>query len=95
MHISWEDLHTLEALVRTGSVEAAGRELALQHSTVSRRIAAPTDRQRPFSPATADTCASWRKGPPPAGSHHRSSEISFSKSRRLEGALEKKIANCF
>lgn len=40
MHISWEDLQTLEALVRTGSVEAAGRELALQHSTVSRRIAA-------------------------------------------------------
>jgi len=40
MHISWEDLQTLEALVRTGSVEAAGRELALQHSTVSRRITA-------------------------------------------------------
>lgn len=40
MHISWEDLQTLEALVRTGSVEAAGRELALRHSTVSRRIAA-------------------------------------------------------
>lgn len=35
-----EGLQTLEALVRTGSVEAAGRELALQHSTVSRRIAA-------------------------------------------------------
>ncbi|MCC6807061.1 MAG: LysR family transcriptional regulator [Deltaproteobacteria bacterium] len=40
MHISWEDLQTLEALVRTGSVEAAGRELTLRHSTVSRRIAA-------------------------------------------------------
>jgi DNA-binding transcriptional LysR family regulator len=40
MHISWEDLQTLEALVRTGSVEAAGRELELRHSTVSRRIAA-------------------------------------------------------
>jgi DNA-binding transcriptional LysR family regulator len=40
MHISWDDLQTLEALVRTGSVEAAGRELELRHSTVSRRIAA-------------------------------------------------------
>lgn len=40
MHISWDDLQTLEALVRTGSVEAAGRELARRHSTVSRRIAA-------------------------------------------------------
>jgi DNA-binding transcriptional LysR family regulator len=39
MHISWEDLQTLEALVRTGSVEAAGKELELRHSTVSRRIA--------------------------------------------------------
>lgn len=39
MHISWEDLQTLEALVRTRSVEAAGRELALRHSSVSRRIA--------------------------------------------------------
>lgn len=40
MHISWEDLQTLEALVRTGSVEAAGKELELRHSTVSRRVAA-------------------------------------------------------
>ncbi len=40
MHISWEDLQTLEALVRTGSVEAAGRELGLRHSTVSRRVSA-------------------------------------------------------
>ena len=40
MHIAWEDLQTLEALVRTGSVEAAGRELGLRHSTVSRRISA-------------------------------------------------------
>ena len=39
MHITWDDLQTLEALVRTGSVEAAGRELSLRHSTVSRRIA--------------------------------------------------------
>ena len=38
--MTWEDMQTLEVLVRTGSVEAAGRELALQHSTVSRRIAA-------------------------------------------------------
>jgi DNA-binding transcriptional LysR family regulator len=40
MHISWEDLQTLEALVRTGSVEAAGRELSLRHSTISRRVVA-------------------------------------------------------
>ncbi|MBX3129351.1 MAG: LysR family transcriptional regulator [Polyangiaceae bacterium] len=40
MHIAWEDLQTLEALVRRGSVEAAGRELGLRHSTVSRRISA-------------------------------------------------------
>lgn len=40
MHIPWDDLQTIEALVRTGSVEAAGRELSLRHSTVSRRVAA-------------------------------------------------------
>lgn len=40
MHISWNDLQTVEALVRTRSVEAAGRELALRHTSVSRRIAA-------------------------------------------------------
>lgn len=40
MHIEWDEIQTIEALVRTGSVEAAGRELTLRHSTVSRRIAA-------------------------------------------------------
>ncbi|WP_426747777.1 LysR family transcriptional regulator [Myxococcus faecalis] len=40
MHISWDEIQTLEALVRTGSIEAAGRELSLRHSSVSRRIAA-------------------------------------------------------
>ncbi|NTX66092.1 LysR family transcriptional regulator [Myxococcus sp. CA051A] len=40
MHISWDELQTIEALVRTGSVEAAGRELSLRHSSVSRRVAA-------------------------------------------------------
>jgi DNA-binding transcriptional LysR family regulator len=40
MHISWDELQTVEALVRSGSVEAAGRELSLRHSSVSRRIAA-------------------------------------------------------
>lgn len=40
MHISWDEIQTLEALVRTGSVEAAGRELSLRHSSVSRRVAA-------------------------------------------------------
>lgn len=38
MHISWEELQTVEALVRTGSVVGAARELLLQHSTVSRRV---------------------------------------------------------
>lgn len=40
MHISWDDLQTLEALVRTGSVVAAAGELALTHTSVSRRIEA-------------------------------------------------------
>lgn len=39
MHILWDEIQTIEVLVRTGSVEAAGRELALRHSSVSRRIA--------------------------------------------------------
>lgn len=42
--MNWDDLQTLEALVRTGSVAAAGRELALRHSTISRRIAALEER---------------------------------------------------
>ncbi|WP_237078162.1 LysR family transcriptional regulator [Myxococcus xanthus] len=37
--MSWDEIQTIEALVRTGSVEAAGRELLLRHSSVSRRIA--------------------------------------------------------
>lgn len=40
MRMSWDEIQTIEALVRTGSVEAAGRELSLRHSSVSRRIAA-------------------------------------------------------
>ena len=40
MHIRWDELQTVEAVVRCGSVEAAGRELGLQHSSVSRRLAA-------------------------------------------------------
>ncbi|MFO0726420.1 MAG: LysR family transcriptional regulator [Myxococcota bacterium] len=40
MHMSWDEIQTIEALVRAGSVEAAGRELSLRHSSVSRRIAA-------------------------------------------------------
>ncbi len=38
MHISWEDLRTIEALVRVGTVLGAARELGLQHSSVSRRV---------------------------------------------------------
>ncbi len=38
MHISWDDLQTVEALVRTGSVVGAARELSLRHSSISRRV---------------------------------------------------------
>lgn len=38
MHISWDDLQTIEALVRTGTVVAAARELGLRHTSVSRRV---------------------------------------------------------
>lgn len=44
MQISWEQLQTLEAIVRTGSVEGAARELGLRHSSVSRRVAAMEER---------------------------------------------------
>ncbi len=38
MHLSWEDLQTIESLVRTGSVVGAARELGLRHSSISRRV---------------------------------------------------------
>lgn len=38
MHIAWDDLQTVEALVRTGSVVGAARELSLRHSSISRRV---------------------------------------------------------
>jgi len=38
MHISWDDLQTVEALVRTGSIVGAARELALRHTSISRRV---------------------------------------------------------
>lgn len=38
MHLSWNDLQTVEALVRTGSVVGAARELSLRHTSISRRI---------------------------------------------------------
>lgn len=40
MHMSWDDLQTVEALVRLESLESAAHELGLRHSSVSRRIAA-------------------------------------------------------
>jgi len=40
MHIEWNDLQTIEALVRTGTIEAAARALDLTHPTISRRLAA-------------------------------------------------------
>ncbi|WP_434347622.1 LysR family transcriptional regulator [Myxococcus virescens] len=39
MHITWDELQTIEALVRLENLEAAARELSLRHSSVSRRIA--------------------------------------------------------
>ncbi|MGN9813463.1 LysR family transcriptional regulator [Micromonospora sp. BQ11] len=39
MEPRWEDLNTIAAVVKTGSVTAAARELGLAQSTVSRRIA--------------------------------------------------------
>lgn len=38
MRMTWDELQTVEALVRTGSVIATARELGLRHSSVSRRI---------------------------------------------------------
>lgn len=38
MHLAWDDLQTVEALVRAGSVVGAARELGLRHTTVSRRV---------------------------------------------------------
>ena len=38
MHITWDDLQTVEALVRAGSVVGAARELSLRHSSISRRV---------------------------------------------------------
>ena len=38
MHLRWDDMQTVEALVRTGSVLGAARALGLQHSSVSRRV---------------------------------------------------------
>jgi DNA-binding transcriptional LysR family regulator len=40
MRLSWDDLQTVEALVRTGAVLAAAKDLGLRHSSVSRRVAA-------------------------------------------------------
>jgi DNA-binding transcriptional LysR family regulator len=40
MCVEWQDLRILLAVARTGSVVAAGRELAVAHTTVSRRLAA-------------------------------------------------------
>lgn len=38
--MEWQDVRILLAIARTGSVVAAGRELAVAHTTVSRRLAA-------------------------------------------------------
>ena len=38
MRMTWDDLQTVEALVRAGSVVGAARELSLRHSSISRRV---------------------------------------------------------
>ena len=38
MPLSWDELQTIECLLRTGSIAAAGRSLGLTHTSVSRRI---------------------------------------------------------
>jgi DNA-binding transcriptional LysR family regulator len=38
MHVTWDDLQTIEALVRTGTVMGAAKELGLRHSSISRRV---------------------------------------------------------
>jgi len=38
MHIDWEDLRTIESLVRNGTVVRAAQELGLRHSSISRRV---------------------------------------------------------
>ncbi|MGV3621544.1 MAG: LysR family transcriptional regulator [Archangium sp.] len=40
MHIDWNELQTVEALVRLGTVQGAAAELSLRHSSISRRIEA-------------------------------------------------------
>lgn len=40
MHIAWDDLQTVEALVRAQGVAAAAKELGVRHTTVSRRVEA-------------------------------------------------------
>ena len=38
MHLTWDDLQTVEALVRTGTIVAAAEALGLRHTSISRRI---------------------------------------------------------
>ena len=38
MHMAWDDLQTVEALVRLQGVAAAAKELGVRHTTVSRRV---------------------------------------------------------
>ncbi|HEY1097699.1 MAG TPA: LysR family transcriptional regulator, partial [Myxococcota bacterium] len=40
MHIEWNDLQTIAALVRAGTIEGAARALGLTHPSVSRRLTA-------------------------------------------------------
>ncbi|MEZ4248867.1 MAG: LysR family transcriptional regulator [Polyangiales bacterium] len=40
MHVAWDQIQTVEALVRAGTLEGAARELGLRHTTIARRMEA-------------------------------------------------------
>lgn len=43
IRMNWDDMKVFLAIARTGSVSGAGRELGVQHSTISRRLRALED----------------------------------------------------
>lgn len=83
--MEWQDLRILLALARTGSVVAAGRDLAVAHTTVSRRLAAlELDRPALFVRASAGLV------PTPEG------EALLERARAVENAmrgLDRRIAD--
>jgi DNA-binding transcriptional LysR family regulator len=59
MALEWSDLKVLLALARAGSVVGAARDLQVDHSTISRRLAALEDAHRRSRPAASSRCR-WR-----------------------------------